>query len=178
MKNIELKNISEFISKNKKPFLIIGGSIAVVGIGIVLVKSAKSGISNFFNPGSKTVGGKFIEQQIDETKLKISKEVAKNYAEQLFEAFNYRYGTDKKIIDSIFSKINSEDFKLIYNNFGKRSYSSLNTGSPSDKWYALDTYIGSKDVDLMQWLNSELDVFDFALKAKIRKVVEPLGFII
>lgn len=163
----------EFIGNNKKPLLYIGGAIAVVILGIALVKRLKGGIG-----GEKLSGGKFIEQDIDLTKTTISNQTAKNYAESLFEAFNYTFGTDKSVIDSVFSKINSEDFKLIYNAFGKRSYSRLNGGSPSEKILLPDTWLGSVKLDLIQWINEELGFGDGSLKTKIRKVTEPAGFVI
>lgn len=177
MKKIDLgkitSNTGNFIANNKKPLLYIGGAIAVVVIGIAVVKRIKGGVS-----GGNVVGGKFIEQDIDETKTTISNQTAKNYAESLFEAFNYTFGTDKGVIDSIFSQISSEDFKLIYNAFGKRDYSALNGGTPSEKWWLPDSWIGSNRVDLITWINNELEFGDGALKAKIRKVVQPAGFVI
>jgi hypothetical protein len=161
----------EFIATNKKPLLYIGGAIAVVIIGIAIVKRIKGGVS-----GGNVVGGKFVEQDIDTEKTTISNQTAKNYAENLFEAFNYTWGTDKGTISTVFSKIKPEDFKMVYNAFGKRSYSAVNGGSPSEKWYLLDSWIGSTNVDLITWLNNELEFGDGALKDKIRKVVEPAGF--
>ena len=76
-----------FIAKNPKPLLVIGGSIAVVVIGVALVKRFKGAIS-----GADIKGGKFTEQDIDETKTTISQQTAKNYAENLFDAFNYKAG--------------------------------------------------------------------------------------
>jgi hypothetical protein len=167
-----LSSVGTYIGNNKKPLLYVGGAIAIVIVGYAIVRRIKGGIE-----GDKVVGGKFIDQQIDLSKTSINTQTAKNYAESLFEAFNYTWGTDKSIIDSVFSKINSEDFKMIYNAFGKRSYSTLNGGSPSEKWYAPDTWIGSVKVDLIQWINNELGFGDGALKDKIRKVVEPAGFV-
>ncbi len=177
MKKIDLGKITsgtgEFIAKNKKPLLYIGGAIAVVIIGVAVVKRLKGGIS-----GEKLSGGKFVEQDIDETKTTISSQTARNYAESLFEAFNYTWGTDKGTIESVFSKIKPEDFKMVYNAFGKRSYSDLNGGSPSEKIWLPDTWLGSSKLDLIQWINKELEFGDGALKDKIRKVVEPAGFVI
>lgn len=163
----------EFIANNKKPLLYIGGAIAIVVIGFAIVRRIKGKIE-----GEGISGGKFVEQEIDETKTTITPQTARNYAENLFEAFNYSFGTDKGVIDSVFSKIKPEDFKMVYNAFGKRSYSQLNGGSPSEAWYAPDTWIGSTKLDLIAWLNTELGFGDGALKAKIRKVVEPAGFVI
>ena len=168
-----LSGVGSYIGNNKKPLFYIGGAIAVVVIGLAIVSRIKRGVS-----GKVFVGGRFIIQDIDETKTTISKNTAKNYSENLFDAFNYTWGTDKSIIDSVFNKIQSEDFKLIYNEFGKRSYSGLNGGSPSGQWYAPDTYAGSEELDLISWLNNELGVGDSALRTKIKNIVEPAGFII
>lgn len=173
-----LKNTGNFIKENPKPIMYIGGSIVAVIVFVAVVKGVKGGVSSFFNPGANNVGGKFNEQTIDKTKTSISEITASNYAESLFEAFNYTWGTDKSVIQSVFSKINSEDFKLIYNAFGKRTYSDVNGGSPSGKFYALDTYLGNVNLDLVQWLNKELGLGDTTLKNKIRTIVDGAGFIL
>lgn len=177
MKKIDLgkitTNTANFIANNKKPLLYIGGAIAIVVIGFAVVRRIKTGIK-----GDVVTGGKFVEQDIDQTKTTISSQTARNYAESLFESFNYTFGTDKGVINSIFSNITPEDFKMVYNAFGKRSYSQLNGGTPSEKWFLPDTWLGSSKVDLITWLNNELGLGDSALKNKIRKVVEPAGFVI
>lgn len=162
-----LSGVGTFIGNNAKPLLYIGGAIAVVVIGVALVKRFKGAIS-----GADIKGGKFTEQDIDETKTTISNQTAKNYAENLFEAFNYFWGTDKSTIDSVFSKINSEDFKKVYNAFGKRSYATM--GSP----VGLEKLGAYTDYDLITWINNELEWGDSALREKIRKVVEPAGFVL
>jgi hypothetical protein len=114
-----LSGVGTYIGNNKKPLLYVGGAIALVVIGYAVVKRVKGAVS-----GKNIVGGKFNTQDVDENKTTISDSTAKNYAENLFEAFNFFWGTDKTTIDTIFSKINSEDFKKVYNAFGKRSYST------------------------------------------------------
>lgn len=173
-----LKRTGDFIKENPKPIAYIGGSIIAVIVIAAVVKGVKGGISSFFNPNKNIVGGKFNKQEVDKSKTSISELTAKNYAESLFESFNYTWGTDKSVIESIFSKINSEDFKLIYNEFGKRSYSDINSGTPSGKVYALDTYIGNVNLDLVQWLNKELGLGDGSLKNKIRPIVDGAGFVL
>ena len=162
-----LSGVGTYIGNNKKPLLYVGGAIALVVIGYAVVKRVKGAVS-----GKNIVGGKFNNQDVDETKTTISDSTAKNYAENLFEAFNFFWGTDKTTIDTIFSKINSEDFKKVYNAFGKRSYSIM--GSP----VGLSTLGAYTDYDLITWINNELDFGDSALREKIRKVVEPAGFVI
>ncbi len=164
-----LAKTGDFIGNNKKPLLYIGGAIAVVVIGYTVVKRLKKGIV-----GESIEGSKFIEQDIDESKTTITDAQAKNYAESLLQAFNYTFGTDKSVIDSVFSKLNPEDFKKVYNAFGKRSYSALTGGTPSP----LTFFWNMENIDLIAWLNYELGLGDGALKAKIRKVVEPAGFVL
>lgn len=166
-----LSDVGTFIGNNKKPLLYIGGAIAVIVVGVTLVKKFKGALE-----GKGVKGGKFNVQDIDETKTTISSQSAKNYAELLYEASNYDFGTDKGIMDSVFSKINSEDFKKIYNAFGKRSYSEgISGGTPSP----LQEWLGDfENLDLIGWLNNELDFGDSALREKIRKVVEPAGFVL
>jgi hypothetical protein len=167
-----LSSTGTYVANNKKPLLYVGGAIAIVVIGYAVVKRIKGGIA-----GEKIKGGKWNSQMVDKSKTSITEATASNYAEQLFKAFNYTYGTDKAIIDSIFSKINSEDFKLIYNAYGTRSYSSLFGigGTPSAVERLAGTY---SNIDLIQWINNELEFGDGALKTKIKKVVEPAGFTI
>jgi hypothetical protein len=164
-----LGKTGDFIANNKKPLLYVGGAIAVVIIGYAVVKRLKGGIA-----GESITGSKFIEQDIDETKTTITDAQAKNYAENLLQAFNYTFGTDKGVIDGVFSKLNPEDFKKVYNAFGKRSYSALTGGTPSP----LTFFWNMENIDLISWLNYELGVGDGALKTKIRKVVEPAGFVL
>ena len=174
MKKIDLgkatSNTGEFIANNKKPLLYIGGAIAVVVIGFAIVRRIKGKIE-----GRDISKGKFVEQDIDLTKTTISVQTAKNYAEILFEAFNYDWGTDKSQVESVFSRIKPEDFKLIYNAYGKRDYGTLTGLSPTWAERAGGLY---RSLDLVQWINEELEIGDSALREKIRKVVEQAGFVI
>ena len=166
-----LSGVGTFIGNNKKPLLYIGGAIAVVVVGVALVKRFTGAIE-----GKDIKGGKFNIQDIDEAKSTISNATAKNYAELLYEASNYQFGTDKSIIESVFSKINSEDFKKVYNAFGKRSYSNgISGGKPSQLQIWLGDY---EDLDLIGWLNNELGFGDSALKNKIRPIIEGAGFVL
>jgi hypothetical protein len=160
----------EFIVTNKKPLLYIGGAIAVTILAVAVVRRLKGKIE-----GKDISKGKFVEQDIDLTKTTISVQTAKNYAEILFEAFNYDWGTDKSQVESVFSKIKPEDFKLVYNAYGKRDYGTLTGLSPTWAERAGGLY---RSLDLVQWINEELEIGDSALREKIRKVVEPAGFVI
>ena len=119
--------------------------------------------------------GSFVTQEIDESKTTIKDSVAKNYAESLFDAFNYTWGTDKGIISEVFSKINSEDFKKVYNAFGERSYNGLDGGTPK----TVNSLIGNYyQLDLIEWLNNELGFGDSSLKNKIRPIINDAGFVL
>jgi hypothetical protein len=168
-----IANTGKIIKDNKVPLLWIGGATVATVLVWAIVKKWKSNIA-----GESIEKGKFNVQEIDYTKTTISPSVAKNYAEILFEAFNYYWGTDKASIQNVFLKIKPEDFKMVYNAFGKRSYSLLNGGSPSEISIMPDTWIGSTKVDLIQWLNNELEFGDSNLKALVKKVIEPAGFVI
>jgi|688.fasta_scaffold27143_17 hypothetical protein len=160
----------EFIVTNKKPLLYIGGAIAVTILAVAVVRRLKGKIE-----GRDISKGKFVEQDIDLTKTTISVQTAKNYAEILFEAFNYDWGTDKSQVESVFSRIKPEDFKLVYNAYGKRDYGTLTGLSPTWAERAGGLY---RSLDLVQWINEELEIGDSALREKIRKVIEPAGFVI
>jgi len=165
--------LGDFIGNNKKSLFYVGGAIIVVFAGQYIAKKLKNVIL-----GRDILGSKFTEQDIDTSKTTISQAKAKNYAESLLQAFNYTWGTDKGTISAIFSKINSEDFKLVYNAFGVRSYSDLNGGSPTGVDWTPSTWIGHADLDLVGWLNSELEFGDSALRNKIRPIVDGAGFIL
>lgn len=164
-----LAKTGNYISANKKPLLYIGGAIAVVVIGYAIVKRLKGEIS-----GKKEKGGKFIEQGVDLSKTSITPQIAKNYAESFYSAFNNYWGTDNGLIENIFSKINSEDFKLIYNYYGIRSR-DIDGKAPTGLWKLFGQY---DDLNLVEWLNEELGVLDFSLKNKIRPIVNGAGFVL
>jgi hypothetical protein len=178
MNTIKLSSVlnksGAFIKNNKKPLLYVGGAIAIVVVGLALVNKFKNLVS-----GQNVIGSNYREQPIDATKTKISQTTAQNYAEQLFNAFNYYWGTDLATIKSIFGKINSEDFKMIYNAFGQRTYSAINGGTPSKSPIGFDNPIifgSNPDLDLVSWLQAELGVADILTKNKVRPIVIGAGF--
>jgi hypothetical protein len=168
-----IANTGKIIKDNRVPILWIGGATVATVLVWAVVKKWKSNIE-----GESIEKGRFNVQEIDFSRTTISQATANNYAEILFEAFNYSWGTDKSVIEMVFKKIKPEDFKMIYNAFGKRSYSTLNDGSPSEISLLPDTWLGNSKVDLITWIDNELDFIDGSLKALIRKVVEPAGFVI
>ena len=107
----------------------------------------------------------------------ISLEQAKIYAQTLLEAMDRQpWGTYVNRIFEVFKKINADDFKLVFNAFGKKNYNG--TGSPPESWFwqQLDNY---QERNLVYWLGSELnswtnkETFDL-----VEKTVKEAGFIL
>jgi hypothetical protein len=63
-----LSKTGTFIKDNKKPLLYVGGAIAVVVIGLALVKKVKNLVS-----GQNVIGSNYTQQTVDKTKTKIWK---------------------------------------------------------------------------------------------------------
>ena len=171
-----LDKTGNFVSEHRKPLMYVGVTIAVLIVGVAILKRIKNAVT-----GANVKGGNYHEQAVDMTKTTISKATAENYAEQLFKAFNYYWGTDLSTIKTIFKKINSEDFKLIFNAFGTRTYSKVNGGTPSGSWIGLDNPVifgSNPDLDLMQWLDNELGMLDYTTKGIVRPIVEKAGFVL
>ena len=169
-----LSKTGTFIQNNKKPLLYVGGAIAVVVVATIVIGSLKKLLK-----GQDVLGSKFNLQPVDPSKTSISENTAKNYAESLYKAFNYGWGTDKDTIEEVFGKINSEDFKMVYNAFGERTYSSVNGGTPSGSPIGLDNPVvfgDNPNLNLLGWLDEELDWADYFLKKKIRPIIEGAGF--
>ncbi|MFL0143902.1 hypothetical protein [Tenacibaculum maritimum] len=106
----------------------------------------------------------------------ISKKQANIYALQMLDSFNAKepfYGTDESILKRIFSVIDSNDFKKIYNEFGQRNYNGF--GSPPEGIFKnFDDY---ENRDLVYWLKKEVDSYwDRELYLLIKPIVEGSGF--
>jgi len=169
-----LVNVGEFIGKNKMPIIYVGGAVVVLVVALPLLKKIVSGIKGTPNIANKNILGGLV---VDESKTTISDQVAKQYAEQLLMAFGGT--TDEGTIKEIFEKINSEDFKKVAIAFGLRTYDNLNTGSPSGVlWGLMDGIMGKTDLDIVAWLNLELGWLDWSTKKAVRKVIEPIGFVL
>jgi hypothetical protein len=171
-----LVKTGEFIGKNKMPLIYIGGAIAVLVVAYPLLSKIVKGIKGTPNIANKNILGGLT---VDMSKVTISEQTAKQYAEQLLMAFSSSSGTDTGTIKEIFKRINTEDFKMVAIAFGLRTYDELNTGSPSGAlWGLSDGILGKTDMDLVAWLNKELDILDWSTKSVIRKVIEPAGFVL
>jgi hypothetical protein len=165
----KLSKAGTFIKDNKKPLLYVGGAVAIIVIGYAVVSRTKKGILNVFTDKTKNETP-FIDVEVDDTKVTISDSVANSYANQLYNAMK-NAGTDEDLIYSVFQKIEKkDDFRKVYNAFGKKSY--YNFGSPTiSAWL-----FGYDDLDLIEWLNKELGNSNFKTYNLVKKVVNNAGF--
>lgn len=144
-----ISKAGDFIANNKKPLIYVGGAIAIVAIGYSIIKKLQGGIGSFLK--DKSVGAKeFVPVQVDITKSTISDAIANNYANQLFNAMD-GFGTNSSAIYDILNKLQQkEDFRKVYNSFGRKSY--YIDGSPTVSAYIF----GYNNLDLIEWLGKEV----------------------
>ena len=144
-----ISKAGDFIANNKKPLIYIGGAIAIVAIGYAIIRKLQGGIGSFLT--DKSVGAKeFVPVQIDVAKSTISDAIANNYANQLFNAMD-GFGTNSDAIYDIINKLQQkEDFRKVYNSFGRKSY--YIDGSPTVSAYIFDY----NNLDLIEWLDKEV----------------------
>ncbi|UOB18587.1 hypothetical protein [Abyssalbus ytuae] len=176
------KKTGEYASKNPKTTLyIVGGTITIIALYGLFKGLKKTG---------DTLSGENIDENIEidapvnNSKTTISKQQAKQYASQLLIAFNWTVpvfnyqGTDTNVIKEIFKKINPEDFKLIYNEFGLKHYNGF--GSPPENIAGgIQDLTGiAKKRDLVYWLKSELNsILDATTYKLVKNIVEQAGFV-
>lgn len=162
----------DFIKENKKPILWIGGAIIVAVIGVAIAKKASKGIQSFFTDKS-IKDNPFTYLEVDTTKSTISDSVANTYANQLYGAMKSP-GTDEDIIYQILKKLqNANDFRKVYNAFGKKSYVGSFIGTAPTKF---DSYLGNYDnFDLIQWFQNEVGYSNYPTYALIKKTVNNAG---
>lgn len=164
----------EFIRNNKKSLLYVGGSILVVVVAYTIVKKISlgigGGISDIFKDKTKRETA-FIEAEVDKTKTTITDAVANNYANQLYNAMDGT-GTDEDTIYAVLQKLQKkDDFRKVYNAFGRKSY--FFEGSPS----LLDTFaFGYNDLDLIEWFRKEVGWSSPLTYNLITKTVKNAGF--
>jgi hypothetical protein len=164
-----ISKAGEYIAKNKKPLLYVGGAIAIVVIGYAIVSKLKGGIGGLFADNSKGITN-FNPIEVDFTKSTISDTLASTYANQLWNAMK-NTGTDSGMISTILNKLqNKEDFKKVYNAFGRRSY--YVTGEPTISAYLF----GYDDLDLVEWFNKEVGYSNIITYNLIKKTVNNAGF--
>jgi hypothetical protein len=144
-----ISKAGDFIANNKKPLIYVGGAIAIVAIGYAIIRKLQGGIGSFLT--DKSVGAKeFVPVQVDIAKSTISDAIANNYANQLFNAMD-GFGTNSDAIYDIINKLQQkEDFRKVYNSFGRKSY--YIDGSPTASAYIF----GYNNLDLIEWLDKEV----------------------
>ena len=156
-------------------FDVVLGIAAITAV-YFLIKN----ISNFSNRLSN--GDPNISDNVDvkpkpkPSLLSITKEQGKILAQQLLDAMNAKepfFGTDEKTIFAIFQRINSEDFKLIFNEFGLKDYNGFNS-PPTGFLSNFDSY---EKRNLIYWLKNEITPSDGIVYDRVKKVVEHAGFI-
>jgi len=171
MKNY-IGQVGNFIQENRKPLLYVGGSIAVVVIGYAVVSRLKGGIDNVFKDKSSGATS-FQPLELDNAKVTISDSVANTYANQLWGAMNTT-GTDEDLIYGILLKLQKkDDFLKVYNAFGKKSYNGILLGGEPN---VIDKWLGNyDDLDLVQWLNTELGYSNLTTYNLAKKTVTNAG---
>jgi hypothetical protein len=160
-----ISKAGDFIATNKKPLLYVGGAILIVAIGYTIVKKFQGGFGSFLK--DKSVGAKeFTPVKVDATKSTISNEEANNFANQLFNAMD-NYGTNEDVIYDILNKLQKkDDFRKVYNAFGRKSY--YIDGSPTISAYIF----GYNNLDLIEWFNEEVGWSNPLTKNLINKTVK------
>jgi len=181
------KKAGEYATSNPKTVLyVVVGGIAIYSIYKLIEAAKKTGdiLSGDNVENNIEIGNALV---VNPTNTTITSNQATIYANQLLEAMNwkgfifpvgYQHGTDNDTIEAIFDKINAEDFKMIYQKFGKKHYNGF--GSPdSNAIGGIESAIGIADLkDLVYWLNAELSsIFDRTLYKKVKTIVEQAGFI-
>lgn len=170
----KLSKTGTFLANNKKPLLYVGGAVVLVVLGYTIVSRTRKGITNIFTDKSKGETP-FSEAEVDVTQTTISDSMANTYANQLYSAMK-NAGTNEDLIYPIFKKIEKkDDFRKVYNAFGRRSYvGALVGGSPT----ALDKWLGNyDDFDLIEWLNEEVGYSNYPTYSLVKKVVTNAGFV-
>jgi len=171
MKNY-IGQAGNFIQENKKPLLYIGGAVAIVVIGYAVVSRLKGGIQGIFK--DKSLGATdFKPLELDNTKVTISDTLANTYANQLWGAMNTT-GTDEDLIYAVLMKLQKkDDFLKVYNAFGKKSYNGILLGGEPN---VVDKWLGNyDDLDLVQWLNTEVGYSNLTTYNLIKKTVTNAG---
>lgn len=165
-----INKAGDYAKSNPKTVIYVAGGIAAIYLGYKGFKLLK----NIFDP--KIDNNVDVNLSINQSLLTINQNQANIYASQLLDAFNVDElfdSTDENIVEDIFNKINSEDFKLIYNAFGEKPYSTLTGASPQSagsNWFA-------SDMDLVAWLRAEIGAFlNPTLHNKIKSIVTGAGF--
>lgn len=164
-------------------------AIKIVGVGLAfylgykLFKGVSNATSNILNPDVPNNSIDIVFDDNDITTNTITPFQANQYALQLIDAINHTtwFGTsatDEDTIEAIFDKINSDDFKLIYNAFGKRPYDEFEGRVIGDGIVgALTNTFFGEEKDLVYILKVELSsLWDKTIYNKVKSIVTSAGF--
>lgn len=171
-----LNKTGAFIKTNQKPILYVGGAIIVVVTAVAIIKKIQRGIGSAFNnPTIKATP--FVSIDVDNSKTTVSDAVANSYANQLYNAMKIT-GTDENAIYAVLKKLQkSDDFRKVYNAFGKRSYANTPVSGTSPD--SIDTTLGwFDDLDLVEWMNKEVSILNYPTYSLIKKTVKNAGLAI
>lgn len=168
--NEKAKEVGSFITTYKTPILVVSG----VFLGLYLIKKTRQGISEALQEESEHIPA---DLPINATRATITMVQARQFAQQLLDAFNHReplYGTDEKTVEKVFLQLqNAEDFKLVYKAFALKKYNGWNSPPVSILRY-LDTY---EPRNLVYWLKSEIKPSDGKVYEIVKARVENAGWI-
>lgn len=171
-----LVNTGSFIGNNKVALLYVGAGVLVVALAIPLVKNLYDRFKGRDTKEKKDIMGKI---KVDWNKATITSSQADQMANQLLDAFSVSSGTDNDVVIEVFDKLkNDDDFYALFKAFGYRTYSNVNSGSPTEAvWGVLEDLGGYDDMDLMGWLNTELSWYNIGTKKKVRAKL-PKGYVL
>lgn len=177
-KNIEKANeYSELLLQNKSLLMVVGAGV----LGFIAyrqIKKTTGAVSDAVSNVFKDVPTDHINTQlkVDSTKLTINNDRAKIFAKSLLDAFNDTtfFGspaTDEAKIQQVFNRLQTgDDFRLVYNHFGRRK--RIGGGTPT-KW--LDKKMAD-DYDLLYWLKAEIsETWDRSLYKQVKQRVQTAG---
>lgn len=151
MAQIDINKLTSLstMDKIKSGLLMTGGALVLFLIARKIYKNWKGNANARADENAITS----VAQSVAKSKLTITEAEAQVIANNLFNAMK-DIGTNEDTIITILSKINGDDFKLIYAKFGTRWYDSF-TGqamSTEPSWYN----VGYKTCDLVTMLREEL----------------------
>lgn len=177
-KNIEKANeMSEFLLSNKSLLIVVGASV----LGFIAyrqIKKTAGAVSDAVSDVFADVPTDHIsaDVNVNNQKTTITKEKAVILAKSLLDAFNDTtfFGspaTDERKVEYVFDQLKTgDDFRLVYNIFGKRKI--INGGTPTT-WF--DKKIAN-EYDLIYWLKAEIsETWDSSLFNKIKDRVQSAG---
>lgn len=164
-----VKKVGKGISDNPKTALYIGLGALALYVGYKIFTKVNTVFdgpqidNDVSGTGGNTNGATISDQQ------------ARNFAQQLLDAMNYKepfWGTDEDTIERVFDALkNSQDFIKIYNIFGRKDYNGYNS-PPEGVWSYLDSF---EPRDLVYWLQNELSEGDGAVYTKVKSRIDGTG---